>query len=521
MVFFIYFFDKQMILNIIITQETLYIFNSCLILFYLILIHMIEQLWIHEQLSEYEGYNETASELSALKKEVLESQKKSLSIKEKPIHLSYTEINKEKELRITFPDRYSAQGRILRCMRWKSATDAVEDRYGIPRWLLMAMMAQEGMGDPTMPNLWWDGWLWLIHIQAKNAADYGLKTLPRYNEGMIDTKHGQEIENAKDKYNNDLKQLIKVDDRFHPIMGLDCSARFLKNIYNSTEAGKDRWINALRRYSGRKLNDYLWPVVKYRILINQYTGDPLPDFSKNTNDEITKMKNAKQVTLGNVNVPINIVETSIKKLNITLDGEPKTYEEYLKYFKSQVQNYWLDIYEKASISKKADVWPIENPAENNTDDLKYLKKSTDKQRYVYKYTLPKYTESAADFWTLYRLFAGKTLKLTDINGDDLTPLNFPSKKGQTFYIKEKIEISRPEDKNTDDLKYLNKSKDNQRYVYKYTIPEDIDSMFDVQLLYILFAGETIQLTDEKGTLLTPLNFPLKKGKSFFVREKIK
>lgn len=113
------------------------------------------------------------------------------------------------------------------------------------------------------------------------------------------------------------------------------------------------------------------------------------------------------------------------------------------------------------------------------------------------------------------------MKLTDINGDDLTPLNFPSKKGQTFYIKEKIEISRPEDKNTDDLKYLNKSKDNQRYVYKYTIPEDIDSMFDVQLLYILFAGETIQLTDEKGTLLTPLNFPLKKGKSFFVREKIK
>jgi len=100
-----------------------------------------------------------------------DSQKKSLDIRKKPIELWYKEINKEKTLWIILPDKYSAQWRILRCMRWEAATNAVEHKYGIPSWLLIAMMAQEWMWDPTMPNLSWDGGLWLIHIQAINAAD--------------------------------------------------------------------------------------------------------------------------------------------------------------------------------------------------------------------------------------------------------------------------------------------------------------------------------------------------------------
>jgi len=65
---------------------------------------------------------------------------------------------------------------------------------------------------------------------------------------MRDTKHGKEINKVLDKY-DDVKKLISYDDRFHPIIGLDCSARFLKNVYNSTEPGKDRRVNALRKYS--------------------------------------------------------------------------------------------------------------------------------------------------------------------------------------------------------------------------------------------------------------------------------
>ncbi|MEI7563218.1 MAG: hypothetical protein WCJ39_06230 [bacterium] len=76
-----------------------------------------------------------------------------------------------------------------------------------------------------------------------------MKTLPRYTEGVRDLKHGKIIVKTLNACNYDVKKLIKYDDRFHPIMGLDCSARFLKNIYTTTPEGKDRWINALRRYS--------------------------------------------------------------------------------------------------------------------------------------------------------------------------------------------------------------------------------------------------------------------------------
>lgn len=41
----------------------------------------------------------------------------------------------------------------MRCLRRKKLTDAAEEKYGIPSNLLLAMMAQEGMGDPTLPNI--------------------------------------------------------------------------------------------------------------------------------------------------------------------------------------------------------------------------------------------------------------------------------------------------------------------------------------------------------------------------------
>ncbi|MEI8092376.1 MAG: hypothetical protein WCG98_09770 [bacterium] len=90
----------------------------------------------------------------------------------------------------------------------------------------------------------------LIHIQAKNAADFGLDTLPRFTEGMQDFKHGALITD-KLKKTKDVKQLISFDERFHPIMSIDCAARFLRNSYNAMHVGKngDGRINVLRSYS--------------------------------------------------------------------------------------------------------------------------------------------------------------------------------------------------------------------------------------------------------------------------------
>lgn len=383
----------------------------------------------------------TSKELFWLKKEIVDNDpEKKVDLKKKPITLWYKEIYKEQKIAINLPDEYSAQWRILRCMRWKSITDVVENKYDIPRWLLLAMMAQEWMGDPTMPNLWWDWWLWLIHIQAKNAADYGLKTLPRYNEWMKDLQHGKEITKAKKDHNNELKELIKVDDRFHPIMGLDCSARFLKDVYNRTEPGKDRRINALRKYSWRALNDYLRPVVKYWILINEYTWDKLPDFTKSTNSEIQKMKDAKTFIINDVDVPINIVKTSVESRIITIDWKTVSYEVYLEYFNKQAINYWLNDYKKSFVTPQETTQPEKllkkNPVDRNTKDLKYLKESKDKQWYVYKYTIPS-DITIFDLTNIYKKFLWTTFQITDANGDEIKRPNIPSKKWDVFYIKEK------------------------------------------------------------------------------------
>lgn len=211
---------------------------------------MVEQMRYTEEITEANEatvFFDTKKELSSLKNEIIENNpEKKIDLKKNPINLWYKETHTEKKIAINLPNEYSAQWRILRCMRWKSMTDIVEDKYNIPRWLLLAMMAQEGMWDPTMPNLWWDWGLGLIHIQGKNAEEFWLKTLPRYNEWMKDTKHWAEIVKAKKDNGNDVKKLIKVDDRFHPLMSIDCSARFLKDIYNRTDAWADRRINALK-----------------------------------------------------------------------------------------------------------------------------------------------------------------------------------------------------------------------------------------------------------------------------------
>jgi len=63
-------------------------------------------------------------------------------LKKKPIKLLYTPSQNEKPIKfINFPElsqkelltsNTSPHERIIRCLRWKPITDAVEERYGIP-----------------------------------------------------------------------------------------------------------------------------------------------------------------------------------------------------------------------------------------------------------------------------------------------------------------------------------------------------------------------------------------------------
>ncbi len=294
-------------------------------------------------------------------KQVFELLKEITSLKQKPINLWYEEINEEKKITNirNLPDRYSSSWRIMRCLRWKSITDTAEERYDIPKGLLMSIMAQEGYWDPTIPNSSGDWWLGLLHIQWKNAANYWLNVLPMYNKGMIDTKHWKEIKKVLKNVGTDTKKLIKYDDRFHPILAVDVAARFLKdNCYRSSD-GKDAWIQALKRYSWRKwLNSYAYKVVQYWATINSYTWDPMPNFSEwvkqviNGTSELKvwKRKNSKwewKDIYRNTKDMIRNLKISV--LNVRFDiGDKKDiwYQWYLEYFDGQCENYGLQKYKE-------------------------------------------------------------------------------------------------------------------------------------------------------------------------------
>lgn len=329
--------------------------------------------WLYDIFGDDKKEEETKSEVTKIKK---------INIKQKPINLAYKEIVHDKDIEfVNFPgNKWWDLARVGRCLRWKPVTDAVEDRYHIPRGLLMAMMAQEGLWDPTMPNLprgkhcFGDWWLWLIHIQAINAYNFWLKTLPRYTDAMCDDTHAAEIRRTIEKEGNNIPKLLQYDDRFHPVMAVDCAARFLMDCRRRAGGGTDSRIHALRLYSGRKyswIRGYWHKVIQYRAAINTMTGDIFPDwFSSNVVKDIQRaIKDKKDI------------KQKTQKFLFSIDGEKVGYQEYLAYFEESMRNFELEKYATlgdsltAGTKEEIDRLPqkiqdtIEKPKSTRTNDL--------------------------------------------------------------------------------------------------------------------------------------------------------
>lgn len=175
-------------------------------------------------------------------------------------------------------DQFTERGRMERSMRWKNITDAVERRYGIPNGYLVGMIAQEAIGDPTMPNLGGDGGLGLIHMQPLVAHDYGLEMITRSRK-LRDFKQGNAIKKALRSTGRDLVALADIDDRWHPVKNIDAAGRILADHYQ--RAGS--WTGALRRYSGRPAYEYANPVIRYAGLSKDgsYLAELARDFNSN------------------------------------------------------------------------------------------------------------------------------------------------------------------------------------------------------------------------------------------------
>lgn len=283
-------------------------------------------------------------------------------LKTKPSGIQLVEKKEKKDKLIlhNFPKDNEVAGRVMRCLRRKALTDEAEKKYGIPQNLLLAMMAQEGLWDPTLPNIMRrktdektgqkkitqsDWGLGLIHIQGANAEDYGLKVIQtkpweKNSRAMQDTILWKKILSLYE-HTQDTNKLAKYDDRWNPVLAVDVAARFLRDMYEryGADKGKDAWIYALNRYSWRKRTDYATKVISYWTLLDQYEygeKSQIPDFSKEVNNVVKKYTaDTSRITT---------LKNKVDSVSIELNGTPWWFKKYLEYFTNELNQYWFESY---------------------------------------------------------------------------------------------------------------------------------------------------------------------------------
>ena len=327
--------------------------------------------WMWEILDKYiwddrkavpEKWKQAYNLLKEDNSESTETTKKSL--KNKPINLWYKETYSEKDMILeNFPSvSYSEMitqeitipEKIIRCLRWKPVTDAIEDRYGIPRWLLMALMSQEGAWDPTIPNVTnyktidkkmtiskSDWWVWLIHTQPYLWDQYWLKIVEpfddtkNYWESLRDFDNWDKVRKIYSK-TRDLKELIKHDDRRHPIMWLDAFARML---VSEKKTWTDKWFYTVNRRVGW-WKKHVYEVFDTRATINKINNEPI-DYSNMSEWLKTSMKNAESGS------DYTTTKKYLDDMKVTIEWYEWTdYKTYYKYFENQCKNYGLSKYKK-------------------------------------------------------------------------------------------------------------------------------------------------------------------------------
>lgn len=203
-------------------------------------------------------------------------------------------------------------GAILRALRFKNITDKVEDKYGLPRNLILAMVIQETGGADVLPNGRNDGGLGLCHMQASVASEFGLKTYKDCNE-LVCVVHGVQIKELITAEKYDRKKLIKYDDRFHPIKNLDAVGRMLKYYSLGTQVKDTEIKTAIYRYAGKyNYSKYYANVIYFQ---NKLNDDDVVDAVRKAFNE--------------------------KNPNLMIGGEAGDFDRYIKTHQDQNVNYGL------------------------------------------------------------------------------------------------------------------------------------------------------------------------------------
>lgn len=229
------------------------------------------------------------------------------------------------------------EGKILRTLRYKNVTDAVESRYNLPPGILSAMIMEESTGVDLLPNARGDGGFGLCHMQGSTAAEYGLKTFHECDALVCNGKDERSCKDSNDtlqdhagklaefmrQNSGDRKKLVEADERLNILLNIDAAGRMLAT-----------------GISGPKLSGSLSDLGPLRRAIARYSG--AYNYKKYWEDICSNMKD-----LTNPEV-IQKIEKDFnhKNPNLKIDGVRADFKEYVVKFQEQHKNYGLEEYKK-------------------------------------------------------------------------------------------------------------------------------------------------------------------------------
>ncbi len=271
--------------------------------------------------------------------------------------------------------------KLIRSLRRKELTEAVEDRYGIPHGLLLAIMSHEYNGNIVLPNLknrktvynkakitQSDGGVG-IHLQRQTGVRYWLNTYEwthpyTLNEGRENINHGKDNIKLLETVGRNTAKLYPYDDRRHPIMSIDATARAL--IGESTNKNKlsshppkdrkiDDRIKAVKIYhtwsttslNTTKAKNYRKKVARERIVICKVNDDYKdPALTAAHKGKIELDGAGKDVF--NTAEEAKKVQKVIDKAKLTIKGKKKqTIKDYRQHTTNELNaSYGLKKYKK-------------------------------------------------------------------------------------------------------------------------------------------------------------------------------
>lgn len=214
-------------------------------------------------------------------------------------------------------------GIFMRALRFENITTAVEEKYGLPKYTLLAMLMQECNGINYLPNGKNDGGIGLIHMQPALASQFGLKTYEGCQD-LVCFNHGHELRLLITEYLTSPEMLIHFDDRFHPVLNIDAAGRMLKYYSELKCIGKDAWDSAHKRYAG-----------KYNY--KQYT----------TNLRYFQAHLADSTFLKEVEDRFNALNPDLK-----INGEPADFKAFIAANNEYNKNFELDKYKDLFVGNR-------------------------------------------------------------------------------------------------------------------------------------------------------------------------